>query len=291
MLNGPGYNNDYASNEYCAPDAGNNCLANRTQFMIVSDNIFGSSGPCPVSIGVQNDSLDSDLSDLVIERNFVVRDHGAISCCSENVNVAIRFNGNLSSLRNNIIDASHASTSGFIGISITRQGDYHPDPDFNEIHNNTIYRSDSSDGDIGIQIASGCHDAKVRNTLVSMPNTTEETVSDSGTNTIQSHNQSIDNPMFTDPDNETTLDRDFTLQEGSEAINEAIAIPVFDDFAGLRRGKSAYDIGAHEYNAPFDDGVDSDDSVDPADEENPDDEEGDVNITTTNSGGCFLSAL
>jgi hypothetical protein len=290
-LNGPGYNYASGTDQYCIPEAGNKCLANRTQFMIVSDNIFGSSGPCSVSIGVQDDSRDSNLSDIILERNLVVRDHGAISCCSANVNVAIRFNGNLSSLRNNIIDASHAGTSGFIGINITRQGNYHPDPDFNAIYNNTIYRSDSSDGDIGIQISSDCHDTEVRNTLVSMPNTAETTVSDSGTNTTQSHNQSIDNPLFADPDNETPLNRDFSLQEGSEAINKAIAISVFDDYAGHRRGSSAYDVGAHEYNAAFDEGIDPDDEENPVSEENPDGNEGGGNISTANSGGCFLSAL
>jgi hypothetical protein len=302
-LNGPGYNYDSGTDHYCIPDAGNSCLAYQTQFMIVSDNIFGSSGPCSVSIGVQNDSLDSNVSDLIVERNLVVRDHGAISCCSENVSVAIRFNGNLSSLRNNIIDASQASTSGFIGINITRQGNHHPDPDFNAIYNNTIYRSDSSDGDIGIQITSDCHGTEVKNTLVSMPNTSETTVSDSGIDTTQSHNQSIDDPLFTDPDNDTPLNRDFTLQEGSEAINEAIATSVFDDYAGLRRGSSAYDIGAHEYNAALDEDIepagdvnpdgeaDPDGEANPDGEENPGGEEGTGNISTTNSGGCFLSAL
>ena len=47
-------------------ETGNSGLEKRTAFTMVADNVFGSSGPEPVSIGPQSPSWDERLSDIII---------------------------------------------------------------------------------------------------------------------------------------------------------------------------------------------------------------------------------
>lgn len=227
--------------EHCTPTRATSCLENYTSFSVVSDNIIGSSGPWPVMISPQSEVADTKISDIIFERNYIVRDYGT---CNYNVTRPLHVVGNYISIRNNIIDGSNAGQD-FTAITL-RNYNYVPNPTGNVVINNTIYRSDSaSDVNVGISISSGCRDTVVRNNLVYYANGTPTTIlSNSGQNTANSHNFNIA-PAFADPDATEPLSRDFKVESGS-VVNGGYTVEVLDDFAGKYRQDGYYDVGAHE---------------------------------------------
>ncbi len=66
-LHGPGNHPNEISLGTPAPNTG--LLANRTQFCLVTDYIFGSSGPWPVVIGPESARSDSLILDVIFEKN------------------------------------------------------------------------------------------------------------------------------------------------------------------------------------------------------------------------------
>jgi len=259
-LYSPGTDHFHDVDELCSPADGGLCLEYRTEFCVISDNTIGKSGPYPISIGPQDEYHESNSTDLIFERNRIVWDYGNDSPASDDVQRAIDWEAALSTIRNNTIDLSNsASTVWSHGIHVSKRAALQNDPDYNEIYNNTIYRSDDYPGAgtiSGIWIEADADQTTIRNNLVAFLQDTETTVIDSGTNTISSNNVSTNSPYFTDPDNATALSRDFTLTASSAAAIDqgyASAIPAWDDFAGLRRTGLTYDVGAHEYGAPGED--------------------------------------
>jgi len=249
-LHGP--DDEYEDPEHCTPTPGTGCLENYTAFTVVSDNIFGSSGPWPVAIAPQSEAADSRLSDIIFERNYLVRDWGYNNV---NVNRHLHVVGDYISVRNNIFDATGASED-YVAVVLKEYTDYVDHPTGNRVMNNTIYRSDAStDWLYGISIGPDVIGTTVKNNLVSFAAATgpHAAVNDLGTGTIASHNFEIDDPLFVDPDNVTPLDRDFSLQSGSAAIDAGTTVFVLDDYPGARRVGLPYDAGAYEYGAPFED--------------------------------------
>lgn len=105
------------------------CLKSRTEYTIVSDNVFGSSGPWPVSIGPQDDWKDERLSDIIFERNRYCADFGKRSSDSVQLDTALLFLGRQITIRNNIIDGSNFGAY-FTGICVRAEmlapsSDYH----------------------------------------------------------------------------------------------------------------------------------------------------------------------
>lgn len=252
--------------EHCTPTNGTGCLANYTEFSIISDNIFGASGAMAVTIAPQSSMADTQISDIIYERNYTVRDWGSYYGAS-NMNNALLIVGRYISVRNNIFDASNGAAD-FDFIVLDK---YPSETTGVRLLNNTMYRSDASnDFNDGIVINSGCTNTVARNNLLSVANVTGPVtmISDSGTGTTASNNQVIDNPNFTNPNNADPLSRDFTLQSGSLAIDKGYTVEVLDDYADLCRIGLFYDLGAHEYGAPQTQGPDGNDSG--------------------SSGGCFV---
>ena len=68
-------------------------LKSRTEYTIISDNIFGSSGPWPVSLGPQNEQEDERLSNIIFERNRYCGDFGKRSSASFPLDTAFLFYG------------------------------------------------------------------------------------------------------------------------------------------------------------------------------------------------------
>lgn len=230
------------------------CLRKRTEYVVVSDNIFGSSGPWPVSIGPQDDWKDERLSNIIFERNRYCADFGNRSTNSLQLDTAFLFLGRQFTIRNNIVDGSNFG-SYFTGITV-RAGVVAPNPLDIRIYNNTIYKSGNLNGQdwIGITITEGTQSAEIRNNLLVIPeyNTgSQRLIADGGTDTIQSNNILNGNIVFEDADNSLyPLQRSFKITENStDAIDTGYEVNNFDDFYGNNRFiGNGYDIGACEYN-------------------------------------------
>ena len=216
-----------------------------TQYVMVANNIFGSSGSWPVSIGAQNTTSDENLSDIVVEKNKIVAGYGGQRAPSTSISLLLE--GRYLTARNNIIDGTEGN-SNFTGISVQKRG-LELSPLAVEVYNNTIYSNNTMvNGGRGVVISSDCTDTIVKNTFVSFPSGTsgKTLVSNSGTNTTQSNNQLIDVNGFTDPDNVTPLSRDFTLALGSAAIDAGTDVLVYDDFNDAVR-TGTFEQGAYDY--------------------------------------------
>lgn len=229
------------------------CLKSRTEYTIVSDNVFGSSGPWPVSIGPQDDWKDERLSDIIFERNRYCADFGKRSSDSVQLDTALLFLGRQITIRNNIIDGSNFGAY-FTGICVRAETVAPPSQNI-WIYHNTIYKSNNLNGQdwTGIKITQGAKDIVVKNNLISFPaigTGSQQAIDNDGTATIQSNNLLNGNIAFVDPDNAIDpLNRSFQLTSNSvDAINKGNTIKtVFEDFEGNERpGGSAYDIGALE---------------------------------------------
>jgi hypothetical protein len=239
-LHGPG------GNEYGTPADGNTRLANETAFSIISDNVFGGSGPWPVAIGPQDGGANEALWDIIFERNRIATAYGSQS--STPVQVALHVWGRYITVRNNIFDGTNSSND-YTAMIIARRG-VEPPPVGVEIYNNTIYRQDNTVGNerIGIIVSNASSGTIVKNNLVSFPGATVPTVmiNNSSVDLVSSNNLKTDTPRFNDPDNSNPLARNFGLLSSSPAVNQGTSVPVFDDFAGGTRPIGLFDVGALE---------------------------------------------
>jgi len=89
--------------EYGIPTQGTIRLEHLTEFAIISDNVFGSSGPWPVAIGPQDSGANEEVRDVIFERNRIVSEYGSRS--STPVQVALNIWGRYITIRNNLMDA------------------------------------------------------------------------------------------------------------------------------------------------------------------------------------------
>lgn len=247
-LCGPGYSSFGNVNEYGTPEPGTGLLANRTEFTVVSDNVFGSSGPWPVMIAPQDTATDALITDVIFERNRIITNYGIKS--SKNVNVALHVTGRYITVRNNIFDGTGSSTD-YTAIEIISEGD-EPTPQGVEIYNNTIYRSDNTSGNFRIGLSAGNTAMKtiVKNNLVSFPNSgsgvLSTAINNSSPDLIEESNLFTNTAGFIDPDNINPLSANFNLQSGSPAINTGVVVPVYEDINNSIRPAGNYDIGAFE---------------------------------------------
>lgn len=245
-LHGPGYSSFGNYNEFCAPTPGTPCLENLTEFVVISDNVIGSSGPWPVSIGPQDTATDSEIRDVIVERNRFLSDYGTQSPVL--VSVSMHVSGQFFSIRNNIFDGS-GSSNDYTGVHVLQRG-VEPAPIGIEIYNNTVYHQDNTYGNIrlGFDIDQTVREALLMNNLVSFPDASVfvSLVRDDSPDLESEGNAFIDNPMFINPD-ASPLSRDFRLSSGSAAINGGVSVPVFEDFYGNTRPNGDYDVGATEY--------------------------------------------
>ncbi len=246
-LCGPGYSTLHGVNEYGTPVPGTGLLENRTELTVVSDNVFGSSGPWPVMISPQDELTDALVSDIIFERNRIITNYGIKS--SVNVNVALHVTARYVTVRNNIFDGT-GSGNDYTAIAIESSGNQ-PTPLGVEVYNNTIYRSDNTSGNsrYGLSIGETAKQTIARNNLISFPASTVLTIAinDSSSDLTEESNLFTNTPGFIDPDNSNSLLRDFSLNASSIAINAGVEVPLFEDFNNKTRTEGAIDIGAFEY--------------------------------------------
>jgi hypothetical protein len=185
-------------------------LEKRTDYVVVSDNAFGSSGPWPVMICPTNQGQDENLSNIVFERNRLSAQFGTQLTP---VQVSLKVAANRVSIRNNVIDATGAHTE-WVGIDLTRHG-VEPKPTRIAVYNNTIYRADDPEGGFrfGIRVHEEASDVVIANNLVSCASSflPVEAVHDSSGMAQRSATVVIKDPKFADPTNADPLQRDFSL--------------------------------------------------------------------------------
>ncbi len=245
-LHGPGYSSFNNAREFGTPAVGTGLLEHRTEFAVVSDNVFGSSGPWPVMIAPQDGFTDALLSDIIFERNRIITNFGKKS--SRDVSVALHIVGRNVTVRNNIFNGT-GSGSDYTAIEILSEG-RQPAPLGVAVYNNTIYRSDNTSGNgrYGIIIRKTARQSIVKNNLIAFPNSRvpKTAISNSSSDLIEQNNLLTETPGFLDPDNRNPLRANFNLQPASPAINAGADVPVYEDIDNNSRPNGKYDIGAHE---------------------------------------------
>lgn len=226
---------------HCTPAKYNGCLENRTEFVVVANNVFGGSGPWPVSIGPQDATSDERVSDVIVEKNKVLPQFGTQRTP---VQVGLMFEGRYITARNNMIDGT-GGANDYTGIYIARRG-IEWTPLGNRVYNNTIYSSTNHLSSAkGIGVTSSATDTIVINNLVLFPNSpVADTIVDNSTSAVITNNVMSNDLYLKDPANASPLLRDFSLTaQDVVAIGQGATTPVFDDFLGLPR-YGAMDIGA-----------------------------------------------
>jgi len=230
---------------------GSNTLLHRTEFSIISDNTFGGTGVWSVAIGPQNASYAEETWDMIFERNRLISQFGNFH---GDVTIGLIIWGRFISIRNNIFDGTDSSKD-YIGISIEQRG-IEPAPRGINVFNNSIYRSDNSTEGyyrVATKVGSNVRESKVFNNLVSFPNalasgeiSTVKVFTDASPDLSFGNNLLTETPYFDDPDNIDPLSRSFDISALSPAVNNGLALPVYDDFEGNTRSSVNIDIGAFE---------------------------------------------
>jgi PKD repeat protein len=234
-----------------APADGNGDLRRRTEYAIVSGNVFGSSGPWPVYLGPQDSGSDERLANLVFERNRYVQDHGAASATP--LQVALLVSARRVTVRNNVLDGSGAGAY-FTGVSVRRRG-VEPAPEDVRLYANTVFRNDTRGADgnalVGFDVDAAARGTVIRNNLVVFPGAPASEaalLSGGGAGLVADHNQlALTSGLLADPLAANPLARDYGLIAGSPFVDAGVEVPVFEDLLGKPRpAGGGFDLGAVE---------------------------------------------
>ncbi|KPA11187.1 hypothetical protein MHK_008609, partial [Candidatus Magnetomorum sp. HK-1] len=229
----------------------------RTHFVVLADNVFGTSGPWAVCIGPQDSLNDERLTDIIVEKNRFFADYGNLS--SRLVSRPLVVWARDVSVRNNIFDGNGSDPS-YAAVVIEQRG-IEPAPSGIMVSNNTIYKTDVDNilgawnFFAGVQVENTAGNIGVFNNLAVFPESTKgeaiviiRNMDDSAV--TESNNLLIQGTYsgLTIPDLPDHLKRDFSLLNDSPAIDQGISIQLFRDFTGaLRPVNGVLDIGAFEY--------------------------------------------
>lgn len=227
-------------------------LEKRSRYAVVYDNIFGTSGPWPVTIGPQNNSKDERIQDILVEGNRFLAGWGTFSSESAPVSTGLRINASYVTVRNNIFDGTGSGPSYFAcaispTAAVSTVG--------NRIYNNTSYKNDfeqSGGSYFFVRIYEGSEKSEIINNLQLKGDTSPGSTlicGDDGTMTKIESNLLLDDlSTIKDAENEDILLRDFSLLDNSPAIDAGINVPVYYDYKlRSRLGENSIDIGAHEF--------------------------------------------
>ncbi len=224
-------------------------LARRTGFTIVSDNVFGGSGPWPVNIAPQNGASDERISDIVFERNLYRATLGSLNATP--VQVALRISARNVTVRNNILDGSGWGKY-FTGIVIERTGS-EPVPDNLRIFNNTIVKSGNNFSEkwIGVSIAETVKSARVSNNLVFFPDALGPVVAVQRASSPEfgSQNVLLRSSAFQSPYAQNNAYRGVSLNSIASVKDAGVPVLVYDDYYGNARMDGKPDVGSYEQSA------------------------------------------
>ncbi len=217
-----------------------------SKYLVVSNNLFGASGPWSIFFGPEDVWTDERVSDIIFEKNRVIANFGSQS--SSLVQASLIIWSADTTVRNNVFDGL-GSSRYYRGI-VVRDSGISPSPDNAKIYNNTIYNSSAAEAGgeyVGIDIYDTASNVVAKNNLVTLP-TGGFLIRDQSADLIQSNNLLTDTPGMVDPDNGDILQRSYNISSSSVARDSGTAVNVFEDFLGNSRLlDSSYDIGAFEY--------------------------------------------
>lgn len=226
-------------------ETGERGLRNYSKLIVVSNNVFGSSGPWSVCIGPKDNSSMDRISDVLFEKNKIIAGYG-----EQNVQLVQRglsLWGRYLTARNNILDGT-GGYPGFTGITAERRG-IEWTPLAIKIYNNTIYsQTNHSNAARGIRIMADASGTEIKNNYVSFPYTTGSITlieDQTGGHIVTSNNVLSNTPHFVAPNISSLLERDFNLTAlAILAIGKGIRVPVIDDIDDKVRN-TPFDLGAH----------------------------------------------
>ncbi|MFT5700539.1 MAG: hypothetical protein ACI8ZB_003413 [Desulforhopalus sp.] len=220
-----------------------------TQFSVIANNTFGSSGPWPVFLCPADQLQDARLSDIIFEKNKILPAYGEHS--SKLVERGIRLTGRYFTVRNNVIDSSYENlvSSGFSGIHVVNHS-YAPSTLGIQIYNNTIFGDyDFRNTATGVEVDSGVDDIVIKNNYISFPSEPSKTIIvDNSGKAVLNNNIMTDDPGFVDGASIPTILRDlsYTPARAIDNVGDS-SVPVFDDFNGSSRW-GVNDVGAFQVN-------------------------------------------
>jgi hypothetical protein len=243
-------------------ETGDGGLPYSSQYAVISDNIFGSSGPWPVDIRPQNGQSDERIYDIIFERNLISQDFAEKSS-SVQWSIPLKFQAYYASVRNNIIDWSFADGAPKGGIGVDLECfEFMPPHVGQHFYHNTIYANETetfvnqikwfhAEKDCGT-------DNYIYNNLVSAPGVSGEevVVFDESGNIKSNNNISVDSAYLADPDNVDPTLRNYSLtvlsplsirDAGTSVVDASTPVPIFEDFNRQPRNRMLLDIGADEY--------------------------------------------
>lgn len=229
----------------------------RTSFVVLADNVFGTSGPWSVCIGPQDSLNDQRLTDIIVEKNRFFADYGNLS--SRLVSRPLTVWARDVSVRNNIFDGNGSDPS-YAAVVIEQRG-IEPLPSGIMVSNNTIYKTDFDNIQgawnyfAGVQVENTAGNIGVFNNLAVFPENSKGELIAIIRNMDDSHVTESNNLLIQNsysglkmPDLPNHLKRDFSLLNNSPAIDQGATIQLLRDFAGvLRPVNGVFDIGAFEY--------------------------------------------
>lgn len=224
-----------------------NQLDNRTQHVIVHDNVFGSSGPWPAAIGPQDSGRDERLSDIIFERNRLYPSYGTQSASP--VQAALHVWARNVTVRNNVFSGV-GSANGYRAVVVEPRG-VEPPPVNVRIYNNTVYLPEPGSNQTGlgvIQIGAPSTDVLLRNNLFEVGGDLADYLFIYGTGSYaQDHNLMTNNAHFAHATGPEPLSWDFSLLPGSPGLDAGTAVPVTNDLLTWPRPRgNGFDLGALE---------------------------------------------
>lgn len=228
------------------------------QYFICSDNEFEPDGSSSLNIGPSNTTVDCDMQDVLIERNFFNVDAGG----SPNVACLALTRA---SIRNNLHDGSGGS-GAFNMVQFTEIGSNVCGSSTDIwIYANTGYNSSATTNNYIAQFggasATEVTRVEVKNNLAYCPNGTNRLVTSTTDDDITAANNSAtepaangmgDDPSFVgsngDGTGTFTVPNDFRILAASYGVTAGAAdLPVFEDYFGNVRNRASLDMGFYAY--------------------------------------------
>ena len=219
-----------------------------TQHVIISNNVFGSSGPWPVSIGPQDSATLERLQDIIFEKNRVLPTFGHQS--SQPVQIGLQMWARYVTVRNNVFSAA-GTGDNFEAVGLDRYTDSYeglglPAPEGIRVFNNTVYgASDTGEHHVTLVTLGVAEGTQIANNLIEASPDSTTIARGNAPGTEVGTNLTVVDAGFVDTSSSDPLLWNFSLTETSPAVNGGDQVPVYEDFDGLARPQGAgFSFGA-----------------------------------------------